>query len=260
MDISLSAKKNFVILHFTEVRANISFFLNLHTFLLDFQPKRNIFMSSITVFTQVSDFLKSKDVVLVTVSKTQSIEDILERYALGQRIFGENRVQELVKKQAELPKDMEWHQIGHLQTNKVKFIAPFIQLVHAGDSFKLLQKINSEADKVGRIIDVLLQVKVAQEETKYGFAPDELADNLLLSEMTKLTNIRICGVMGMASFSSDQDQVRTELRALRQIFDRLKGTGIFGNPFSILSMGMSGDYQIAIEEGSTMVRIGSLIF
>ncbi len=217
-------------------------------------------MDSLSVFTQVVDFLALKKVTLVAVSKTQSNQAILERYNLGQRIFGENRVQELISKYESLPKDILWHQIGHLQTNKVKFIAPFVSMIHAGDSLKLLRKINLEAEKVGRIIDVLIQAKVAQEETKHGFNPIELQDDLLLTEMTKLKHIRICGVMGMASFTSDKEQVRQEMKSLRTIFTRLQSSNVFGDTFDTLSMGMSGDYKIAVEEGSTMVRIGSLIF
>ncbi len=217
-------------------------------------------MGSLTVFTQVVDFLAKKKVTLVAVSKTQSNQAILDRYDLGQRIFGENRVQELLTKYDTLPKDILWHQIGHLQTNKVKFIAPFVSLIHAGDRLNLLQKINSEAQKVGRIIDVLIQVKVAQEDTKHGFLPQELADKLLLTEIAALPYIRIRGLMGMASFTSNKAQVRQEMKTLRDLFTDLQNSNQFGDSFDTLSMGMSGDYKIAIEEGSTMVRIGSLIF
>ncbi len=217
-------------------------------------------MDSLVVFSQVRDFLNSKGVTFVAVSKTQSHQAILDRYALGQRIFGENRVQELLEKQAALPKDILWHQIGHLQTNKVKFIAPFVSLIHSGDRLKLLHKINDEAQKVNRVIDVLLQAKVAQEETKHGFSPQDLQSEALLSEIAGLPHIRIRGLMGMASFVADRGQVRREMQTLRQLFERLRGTGLFGEDFSVLSMGMSGDYKIAVEEGSTMVRIGSLVF
>ena len=217
-------------------------------------------MGTLTSFTQVLDFLNQNNVTFVAVSKTQSNQAVLDRYELGQRIFGENRVQELIAKQESLPKDILWHQIGHLQTNKVKFIAPFIAMIQAGDSLKLMHKINDEAQKVGRVIDVLIQAKVAQEETKYGFSSDELNDESLLAEMASLANIRICGLMGMASFTSDKTQVRHEMKTLREIFINLQKTNLFGDTFNTLSMGMSGDYKIAVEEGSTMVRIGSLVF
>ena len=217
-------------------------------------------MGSLTIFTQVADYLKQNKVTLVAVSKTQSNEAIMDRYNLGQRIFGENRVQELVAKQLELPKDIQWHQIGHLQTNKVKLIVPFVSMIHAGDSIKLLRKINSEAKNAGKVIDVLIQAKVAQEDTKYGFSPKELKEDVLLSEIASFDSIRICGLMGMASFTSDQEQICQEMKALRQIFDTLQSSHYFGDEFQTLSMGMSGDYKLAIQEGSTMVRIGSLIF
>ncbi len=217
-------------------------------------------MGSLTVFTQVANFLKENQVTFVAVSKTRPNQAILDRYALGHRIFGENRVQELVAKHQDLPKDIQWHQIGHLQTNKVKYIVPFVALIHAGDSLKLLQKINVESGKVDRVQDVLLQVKVAQEETKHGFLPEELEDVSLLTEIAELPNIRVKGIMGMASFTSDQGQVRREMKKLRQVFEQVRDTNIFGDAFGVLSMGMSGDYKIAVEEGSTMVRIGSLVF
>ena len=217
-------------------------------------------MDSLSVFTQVSAFLNQNNVTFVAVSKTRPNDAILKRYDVGQRIFGENRVQELVAKYEVLPKDIQWHQIGHLQTNKVKFIAPFVALIHAGDSLKLLRKINDEAHKINRVIDVLLQAKVAQEDTKYGFAPDDLQDHSLLAEIALLKNIRIRGLMGMASFTSDNNQIRQEMKTLRKIFDNLQQTKRFGDSFDTLSMGMSGDYKIAVEEGSTMVRIGSLVF
>ncbi len=218
-------------------------------------------MGSISIFTQVKASLDQKKVVLVAVSKTQSHEAILERYALGQRVFGENRVQELTQKQAALPKDIQWHQIGHLQTNKVKDIASFVTLIHAGDSLKLLKKISAEALKVNRTIEVLLQAKVAQEEAKQGFDPSTLLQKSLLSEIAALPNLQVCGLMGMASFVKDQEQVKLEFRALKDLFDELKKSGHFKpEVFQYLSMGMSGDYQIALSEGANMVRIGSLIF
>jgi pyridoxal phosphate enzyme (YggS family) len=180
---------------------------------------------------------------------------------MGQRDFGENYVQELVDKQTALPKDIRWHFIGHLQSNKVKYIAPFVQLIHGVDSFKLLKEINKEASKNNRVIDVLLQVHIAQEETKFGLNEEEL--NLIIQEFENLemSNIRICGLMGMASFSDDMEKVRREFQYLKMLFTKSAGKfTIHHSPFTILSMGMSGDYTIAIEEGSTMVRIGSLLF
>lgn len=191
---------------------------------------------------------------LVAVSKTKPVQDILELYQLGQRDFGENYVQELVDKQNQLPKDIRWHFIGHLQSNKVKYIAPFIHLIHGVDSFKLLQEINKQAAKNNRVIDCLLQVHIAQEETKFGFDEQELKS---LPDLSALNNIRIIGLMGMASFSEDEQKIRNEFRHLKSIFDALS---LQHSAFSILSMGMSGDYQLAVEEGSNMIRIGSLLF
>jgi pyridoxal phosphate enzyme (YggS family) len=197
--------------------------------------------------------------VLVAVSKTKPVEDILALYNEGQRDFGENYVQELVEKQAQLPADIRWHFIGHLQTNKVKNIIPFVYLIHGVDSLRLLAEINKQAAKAGRIADVLLQVHIAEEETKFGLDAAAL-DELLAavrSDPAGWANVRIDGLMGMASFSEDKDAVRAEFHTLRKLFDAhftaLTGSGI-------LSMGMSGDYQLAVAEGSTMVRIGSLLF
>ena len=201
------------------------------------------------------------NVSLVAVSKTKPEEDILKLYKNGQRIFGENKVQELVRKSENLPEDIEWHMIGHLQSNKVKYIAPFINLIHGVDSFKLLKTINKEAAKNNRTILCLLQMHIAMEETKFGLSEDEL-DELLKSESYKeLGNIKIAGLMGMATFTEDYDQVRKEFRKLKTIFEELK-SGFFKNEekFKVLSMGMSNDYKIAIEEGANMLRIGSLIF
>lgn len=212
--------------------------------------------------------LKDK-AVLVAVSKTKPIEDIQALYNLGQRDFGENYVQELVDKQALLPKDIRWHFIGHLQSNKVKFIAPFVFLIHGVDSLSLLKEINKQGAKNNRIIDCLLQVHIAKEETKFGFNETELND-AIATGLLLLKNVRIAGLMGMASFSDDKNLVRTEFRFLKSLFDAavkapgydnesiLKDTSGFQG--SVLSMGMSGDYTIALEEGSNMVRIGSLLF
>ena len=200
-------------------------------------------------------------VTLVAVSKTHPVEVVMEAYNAGQRIFGENKVQEMVSKREVMPKDIEWHLIGHLQTNKVKFIAPFVSLIHSVDSLKLLGVINNEAEKVGRVIDCLLQVYIAYEETKFGLSPEELDDILKSSEYLKMQNIRVVGLMGMASFTDNTDIVREEFRTLAALFNTIKATHFKSSQFfKEISMGMSGDYQIAIEEGSTMVRIGSSIF
>jgi len=200
--------------------------------------------------------------VLVAVSKTKPVDAIKELYDLGQRDFGENYVQELVEKQEQLPKDIRWHFIGHLQSNKVKYIAPFVHLVHGVDSFKLLQQINREAKKHNRSIDVLLQVHIAEEETKFGLDENELHHLLHTNsdELHKLTNTTIKGLMGMASFTDDIENIRREFRHLKSLFDKYVQFQIQNSKFEILSMGMSSDYVIAIEEGSNMVRIGSLIF
>lgn len=190
-------------------------------------------------------------VTLIAVSKTKPIDDILALYDLGQRDFGENYVQELVGKHEILPKDIRWHFIGHLQSNKVKYIAPFVHLVHGVDSLKLLIEINKQAAKCNRVIDCLLQVHIAQEETKFGMDEAEISETHL--RIGELANVRVIGLMGMASFSDDIAKVRGEFSYLKSLFDK------FG-PLTVLSMGMSGDYQLAIEEGSTMVRIGSLLF
>lgn len=190
---------------------------------------------------------------LVAVSKTKPVEDISELYYLGQRDFGENYVQELVDKSNQLPKDIRWHFIGHLQTNKVKLIVPFVQLIHGVDSLKLLKEINKEATKAGRVVDCLLQVHIAQEETKFGFDEAELIAVMKDAGGQGLANVCICGLMGMASFTDDVETIRAEFKKLKIIFDKQ-------GQFQTLSMGMSGDYKIAIEEGSTMVRIGSLLF
>ena len=191
---------------------------------------------------------------LVAVSKIKPVEDILALYNLGQKDFGENYVQELVDKQTQLPTDIRWHFIGHLQSNKVKYIAPFVHLIHGVDSFKLLQEINKQAVKNNRIIKCLLQVHIAQETTKFGFGLNELND---LSMLQNLHNVQVVGLMAMASFSDDKQLVRNEFKQLKKLFDTLK---IIQPQFSILSMGMSDDYTIALEEGSTMIRIGSLLF
>ena len=200
-------------------------------------------------------------VKLVAISKTHPTELIMEAYNAGQRVFGENKVQEMVAKQEVLPKDIEWHLVGHLQTNKVKYIASFVSLIHSVDSLKLLGMINKEAEKNSRVIDCLLQVYIATEETKFGLSFDELESILKSVEYQQMKNIRVVGLMGMASFSDNMEIVRNEFRSLNKIFISLRSTYFADKPwFKELSMGMSGDYQIAIEEGSTMVRVGSSIF
>lgn len=213
-------------------------------------------------YEEIRKQLEPQNVVLVAVSKTKPAEAIRALYNLGHRDFGENYVQELVDKQAQLPSDIHWHFIGHLQSNKVKYIAPFVYLIHGVDSLKLLKEINKQALKAGRVIDVLLQVHIAREETKFGFDSAEL-ESLFTSggaALQELKNIRITGFMGMASFTDSQEQVRKEFATLKGLFDRYKDTTISNVQLSVLSMGMSGDYTMAIEEGSNMVRIGSLIF
>jgi pyridoxal phosphate enzyme (YggS family) len=200
-------------------------------------------------------------VKLVAVSKTKPAADIILAYNTGQRSFGENRVQEILNKKDLLPKDIEWHLIGHLQSNKVKYIVPFISMIQSIDSYKLLVTVNSEAMKVGRIVDCLLQIHIAAEETKFGFSMNELSENLRSADMLNLRNVRICGVMSMATFTSDTDQVKKEFRYLKDCFHSLKNKYFESvSAFKEISMGMSGDYKIAVNEGSTMVRIGSLIF
>ena len=202
----------------------------------------------------LSEQLQQKEVVLVAVSKIHPAQAILELYNLGHRDFGENYVQELLAKQESLPKDIRWHFIGHLQSNKVKFIAPFIHLIHGVDSFKLLKEISKQGVKNQRVIEVLLQVHIATEETKFGLDEVELAEIMNAEKNSPLPGIRIRGLMGMASFSDDPTLVRSEFKKLKALFDQY-----FQKP-GVLSMGMSSDYRLALEEGSTMVRIGSLLF
>lgn len=200
-------------------------------------------------------------VKLVAVSKTRPVEDILIAYNSGQKCFGENRVQELLSKKDNLPSDIEWHLIGHLQTNKVKLIVPFINMIESVDSFTLLKVINAEALKVNRTVDCLLQVHIAKEETKFGFSMNELENMMISEEFRKLRSVRISGVMGMATFTDDEDQVRNEFRDLTECFNKLRISYFNNTPgFKEISMGMSGDYKIAIQQGSTIIRIGSLIF
>lgn len=198
---------------------------------------------------------------LVAVSKTNPIEKIIEAYEAGHRVFGENRVQELTPKYEALPKDIEWHMIGHMQTNKVKYLAPFIHLIHSVDSVYLLTEINKQAAKSSRTISCLLQIHIAAEETKFGFSEEEVLDLFGGDKMGALSNVSIIGLMGMATFTDNSEQVRKEFRGLKQLFEKLSMTKLPTNvTMKELSMGMSGDYKIAIEEGSTMVRVGSAIF
>ncbi|PXY38880.1 YggS family pyridoxal phosphate-dependent enzyme [Flavobacterium cheongpyeongense] len=209
-------------------------------------------------------------VTLVAVSKTKPVSDLMQAYEAGQRIFGENKIQEMAEKYEQMPKDIEWHMIGHVQTNKVKFMAPFVHLIHGVDSLKLLQEINKQALKNNRIIDCLLQIYIAEEETKFGLDEKELTELLSCSEFKEMKNIRILGLMGMATFTENQEQIKKEFLHLKSIFDSLQNKDAQCRDtqqcisttvhFSTISMGMSGDYQLAIECGSTMVRIGSSIF
>jgi pyridoxal phosphate enzyme (YggS family) len=200
-------------------------------------------------------------VTLVAVSKTKPNELIEEAYSSGQRIFGENKAQELKNKAEVLPKDIEWHFIGHLQSNKVKYIAPYASLIHSIDSIKLLTEVNKQANKNNRTIDCLLQFHIAMEESKFGLSIEEAKKMLTSTEFSSLTNIKIVGVMGMASFINSEEQVRKEFASLKHIFAQLNNSFFKqSETFKTISMGMSGDYKIAIEEGSTMVRVGSAIF
>jgi len=201
------------------------------------------------------------DIKLVAVSKTKPVNEILEAYNTGHRIFGENRVQELLSKKDLLPGDIEWHLIGHLQSNKVKYVVPFISMIHSVDSFKILKIINNEAEKTGRKVDCLLQFHIGTEESKFGFTPDEVREMISSPQIRQITSARICGVMGMATFTDNENQIRDEFRYLYGCFLDLK-RDFFpeDDSFREISMGMSGDYKIAIEEGSTIIRVGSIIF
>ena len=210
---------------------------------------------------QVKKSFQNPNCKLVAVSKTKPLSDLQAAYAAGIRDFGENKVQEIQTKQPEMPADTRWHMIGHLQSNKIKYIAPFVHLIHGVDSFKLLLEIDKQGKKIDRPIPVLLQIHIATEESKFGFDRDELEAMLSSPEFANLTHVQIQGLMGMASFTENQEQIRTEFRGLKQLYEDLKKRALpsFVN-LQELSMGMSGDYQIAQEEGSTMVRIGSSIF
>lgn len=212
-------------------------------------------------YKQLKETLDAKGVTLIAVSKTKPVEDIQALYDAGHRDFGENYVQELVQKQSVLPKDIRWHFIGHLQSNKVKMIAPFVHMIHGVDSIKLLEVIDKEGRKAGRKINALLQVHIAKEETKFGLDLQEArqaASAYFLEK--KYEYVELCGLMGMASFSDDQQLVESEFKSLKQLFDEVRSVHKNATQFNILSMGMSGDYVLAIQCGSTMVRVGSLLF
>lgn len=201
-----------------------------------------------------------EDVTLVAVSKTKPIEELMEAYDAGQRVFGENKIQEMASKHEQMPKDIEWHMIGHVQRNKVKYMAEFVSLVHGVDSLKLLTEIDKQAKKYNRIIDCLLQIKIAQEESKFGMESDEAHSLLISKEFEALNNIRVTGLMGMATFTDDTAQIEKEFNFLKSTFDKLAEIKSSNCNLEIISMGMSGDYPLAIECGSTMIRVGSLIF
>ena len=201
-----------------------------------------------------------KQVTLVAVSKTKPVSDLMEAYEAGQRVFGENKIQEMVEKWEMMPKDIQWHMIGHVQTNKVKFMAPFVSLIHGVDSLKLLQEIDKQAKKNNRTIDCLLQIYIAEEETKFGLDEEEVGTLLSSSMFKELKNIRVVGLMGMATFTDNQNQIKKEFTHLKTIFDNRKIINTSNCQLNTISMGMSGDYKLAIDCGSTMVRIGSSIF
>lgn len=199
-------------------------------------------------------------VTLVAVSKTKSPSEIMEAYDAGHRVFGENKIQEMVDKYHELPKDIRWHMIGHVQRNKVKYMASFVDLIHGIDNLKLLREIDKQAEKHNRIIDCLLQIKIASEESKFGMSPDEAMEILNSDEYNELKHIKLKGVMGMSTFTSDKFIVKQEFKVLLQTYNRLNELAITDDQFNIISMGMSGDYLLAVDSGSTMVRVGSSIF
>ena len=215
---------------------------------------------NIEAYTNLIEECKSKNVTLVAVSKTKPVEDIFTLYNLGQKDFGENYVQELLEKQEQLPKDICWHFIGHLQTNKVKQIVEFVHLIHGVDSLKLLKEINKQSEKIGKITNCLLQIHIAQEETKFGLDENELNSIISEFENLEMKNVNIVGLMGMASNTNDVQQVRNEFHCLKSLFDKCNKLAILNSQLSILSMGMTADYKIAIEERSNMIRVGSLIF
>ena len=222
-------------------------------------PNRRCWFMIADTIHQIQSELGSQ-AKLVAVTKTKPVALLQEAYDAGCRLFGENKVQEMADKQPQLPVDVQWHLIGHLQTNKVKYIAPFVALIHSVDSLKLLQEINKQAAKHNRIIDCLLQIYIADEETKFGLAPDEAHALLTAPELDELTHVRIVGLMGLATNTTDENQVRREFQGLKQLYDTFAQIQRPMIQFCELSMGMSGDYRIAVEEGSTLIRVGSAIF
>ena len=209
------------------------------------------------------NYIKStlpQHVTLVAVSKTKPVGDLMEAYKAGQHIFGENKIQEMAEKHEVMPKDIEWHMIGHVQSNKVKYMASFVRLIHGVDNFKLLEEINKQAKKHDRIIDCLLQIKIASEESKFGMTPTEASNLLKYVVFSELKNIKIVGVMGMATFTENENQIKKEFTLLKTTFDALKSLESFNFKPETISMGMSGDFQLAIDCGSTMIRVGSSIF
>jgi PLP dependent protein len=201
-----------------------------------------------------------KHITLVAVCKTKPISDIMEAYNAGQRVFGENKIQEMVDKHKQLPKDIQWHMIGHVQRNKVKYMASFVSLIHGIDNLKLLKEINKQAEKHNRIIDCLLQIKIASEDSKFGMTQNEASNIFLAEEFSELKHINITGLMGMATFTDDKAQVKKEFQSLKHIFDALKSNSTYNCQLNTISMGMSDDYHLAIDCGSTMIRVGSSIF
>ncbi len=218
-------------------------------------------MANISALQDITKIAKDKNAVLVAISKTKPVEEIKSAYDAGHRVFGENKVQELVAKHEALPKDIQWHMVGNLQTNKVKYITPFISLIHSVDSLKLAIEINKQASKNNRTIDVLLEIHIAAETNKSGFSEEELVDHLDIKAFDALKNIRIVGLMGMATNTKSQVLIKNEFNRLKDFFEEIKSTYFKDTPsFNVLSMGMSGDYRIALEAGSTMIRVGSAIF
>jgi pyridoxal phosphate enzyme (YggS family) len=201
-----------------------------------------------------------ENVTLVAVSKTKPVEDLMEAYHAGQRIFGENKIQEMTEKWQQMPKDVEWHMIGHVQSNKVKYMVPYVKLIHGVDSFKLLKEVNRQAIRWRKSINCLLQIHIAEEETKFGLDEKELEELLNSDEFKEMKNINVIGLMGMATFTDNEEQIKKEFQYLKTIFDKVSKLNTTNCQLNTLSMGMSGDYQLAIECGSTMVRIGSSIF
>lgn len=200
------------------------------------------------------------EVTLVAVSKTKPLTDIMEAYDTGQRVFGENKIQEMVEKHEQLPKDIEWHMIGHVQRNKVKYMASFVRLIHGVDNFKLLKEINKQAQKHDRVIDCLLQIKIASEDSKFGMTKNEASDIIQSYEFSALNYIKVIGLMGMSTFTNDKEQVTQEFKLLKNTFEDLKKLNVSNLKLETISMGMSDDYKLAIECGSTMIRVGSSIF